>query len=190
MAAGAWRLAQHTQYVFAHHVLWAHAGHAAAALDRAQLCFQLVWSVTYNVIAGHDLQAVPCADPVKGHAVSAEDYAVSAEDHAVPAEEHAVPAEGYAVPAEEHTVHADGHAVHAEGQAVDVVPYAVHAGHHAEEADYTQHSAGALTNLQARHETPQQSHDGTPRHDGVCPGQGCSWSSVGAVQPQTQHCKK
>lgn len=130
MAAGAWHHAQHTQHVFPHHVLWAHAGHAAVALDRAQLCCQLVWNVTYDVIAGrHDLQAVASAFPVEEDAVSAGDHAVPAEGDAVPAEDHAVPgegdavfvekhavpAEGHAVPAEEHTVHADGHAVHAEG---------------------------------------------------------------------------
>ena len=102
MAAGARRHPQHTQFVFPHHDLWAHAGHAAVAVDRAQSCFQLVWNVTYDLTAGrHYLQAVASAVPVEGDAV--------------PAEEHAVPAEGHAVPAEEHTVHADGHAVHAEG---------------------------------------------------------------------------
>lgn len=73
---------------------------------------------------------------------------------------------------------------------MDAVTYAVHAGHCAEEADNPPQSAGGPTNLQARHEAPQQNHDEMPQHAGVSPGQGCSWSSVGAVQPQSQHSGK
>lgn len=73
---------------------------------------------------------------------------------------------------------------------MDVVTNAVHAGHRAEEADCMQHSAGALTHLQAKREAPQQSHEETLQRDRVCPGQGCSWSSVGAVQSQSQRYEK